>query len=237
MKSFPFIISFFSYSSFSSDHEISKLTNSVQCTPCSQSEFVNSDKTECIPKEVMVLGWSQPSNALVLAFSLVGILSSAFCFCIYIIYQDTPVVKATSMELSLTCLVGIVIIFIVAPLFVSEATDAVCQTRYFLVGVGFSVLMGALLMKTNRISRIFNRKLSDGRPSMLLQIKVDMSGLSILFLPTWKYLSIITSANFNLCFSLAKLAKIESIIASHNNSADQVLFEVLMWKNNILRTI
>ena len=43
-----------------------------------------------------------------------------------------------------------------------------------MMGMTFSIYVGSLLTKTNRISRIFNRKLSDGAPSIFLNLKVGL---------------------------------------------------------------
>ncbi|KAJ8030842.1 Metabotropic glutamate receptor 8 [Holothuria leucospilota] len=155
-------------------NEVSPGINSATCIRCDISEFANANHTRCISKELVAQDWRQTSSALILVASLIGILASLFTFVIYVVYRKTPVIKATSTELSLMCLVGLTLCFVCVPLTIAEPTDVICQSRSFITGVSFSILAGALLMKTYRISRIFNRKLSEGRPSMFLQIKFQI---------------------------------------------------------------
>ena len=87
-------------------------------------------------------------------------------------HRNSATIKATSTELSYLLLLGIAMNYCCTFLFIATPTDIICSAKILVMGASFSVYVGALLTKTNRISRIFNRKLSDGAPSMFLNIQV-----------------------------------------------------------------
>jgi metabotropic glutamate receptor 3 len=65
-------------------------------------------------------------------------------------------VKASGRELSYLLLGGILLCYLNTFVLLVKPTAVSCILQRFGVGVGFSIIYGALLTKTNRISRIFD---------------------------------------------------------------------------------
>jgi hypothetical protein len=75
---------------------------------------------------------------------------------IYIKYNDTPVVKASGRELSYALLFAINLCYCMTFVLLAKPTAVTCTLRRIGVGFGFALLYAAMLVKTNRIYRIFH---------------------------------------------------------------------------------
>ncbi|XP_033096109.1 metabotropic glutamate receptor 2-like [Anneissia japonica] len=144
------------------------------CSSCEAGYSVNTENTKCTLNTVHYLKWSSMVTFFLILLAAVGLMMALACLTVFVRYRNTPTVKATSTELSYVLIIGVMFSFLCTFLFFGEPTDFICNARLVTMGVSFSIYVGALLMKTNRISRIFNRKLSDGRPSIFLSIKYQL---------------------------------------------------------------
>lgn len=87
----------------------------------------------------------------------------------FIAYCQHPVIKASSRELSFILLVGLVFCYIMPFFFAARPSPATCAIRRFGVGFSYAMAFSALLIKTNRIHRIFNQKtLNPSKPPRLI---------------------------------------------------------------------
>ncbi|XP_071949381.1 metabotropic glutamate receptor 3-like isoform X2 [Antedon mediterranea] len=144
------------------------------CLLCEKGFSVNPEQTDCLQNDIVYLEWSSSATILLIVFVILGMILAIGCLIVYIRYRNTPTIKATSTELSYVLGIGVIVSFLCTFMFMGKPTDFICNARLVMMGVSFSIYVGALLMKTNRISRIFNRKLSDGSPSIYLNIKYQL---------------------------------------------------------------
>ncbi|XP_077309579.1 vomeronasal type-2 receptor 26-like [Lithobates pipiens] len=129
--------------------EISNITDSENCMKCPDHEWPNEDRTRCIPKEVEFLPFNDDT------FSLVFIVLSLLCFgktllvlIIFILHQDTPVVKANNKSLSFVLLVAIMLGFLCVFLFLGRPVDVTCLLRQVSFGILFTIAVSSVLAKT-----------------------------------------------------------------------------------------
>ncbi|XP_033638248.1 metabotropic glutamate receptor 3-like isoform X1 [Asterias rubens] len=153
---------------------ISTSQNSMQCTSCKDGERVNANRTVCLVNPVIYLQWKDPVAIVFSFLTSIGLIVTGFSLLVYIQHRNSATIKATSTELSYLLLLGIAMNYCCTFLFIATPTDIICSAKILVMGASFSVYVGALLTKTNRISRIFNRKLSDGAPSMFLNIQYQL---------------------------------------------------------------
>lgn len=112
--------------------------------------------------------WDSPFSLGPAAFSCLGILMTLAVIGLFVKHNDTPLVRASGRELSYMVLFGILLCYLNTFALLARPTFEVCVTQRFGVGVGFSIIYGALLTKTNRISRIFmSASQSAQRPSYI----------------------------------------------------------------------
>ncbi|XP_071495497.1 metabotropic glutamate receptor 3-like [Diadema antillarum] len=161
---------------------ISAGNNSESCSPCQDGERTDEAQTTCVVKPVQYLQWMDPFSIAISILAVVAFVGVIFCFGIYVRYRHTPTIKATSTELSYILLTAIVMTLICSFLYLAKPTDLMCNLQISVLGCSFALYVATLLTKTNRISRIFNRKLSDGRPSMFLNIKYQVMFVLVIVL-------------------------------------------------------
>lgn len=126
------------------------------CRDCGFGYWPYADKLSCYPLELQYMRWNSPFVLVPVAFSCLGILMTVSVIALFVKHNDTPLVRASGRELSYMLLFGILLCYMNTFALMARPTTETCITQRFGVGVGFSIIYGALLTKTNRISRIFD---------------------------------------------------------------------------------
>ena len=139
----------------SGSREVSK---GLTCQTCKQGYKPNERRTECIQIPISYLTWSHGWSIVTLILACFGIIATTFVSTMFIIYHKHQVIKASSRELSAILLSGIMLCYLLPFFFIAKPAPWICAVRRFSVGFCFSLCYSALLVKTNRIHRIFNRK-------------------------------------------------------------------------------
>ncbi|XP_062504902.1 metabotropic glutamate receptor 8-like [Corticium candelabrum] len=146
-------------------HYISYKTDQYgECKRCPSDSTSNSLHTGCIKLEVEYLKYGNHFANFLVFLAVVGIALITTTLVVLFARWDTPVVKASSRELSILLLSGLLLCFLLAFAFIGEPTDVTCGIRRVGPGIFVSMVFGSLLIKTNRISRLFNRKVTMERP-------------------------------------------------------------------------
>ncbi|XP_069582991.1 vomeronasal type-2 receptor 26-like [Ranitomeya imitator] len=129
--------------------EISNTTDSETCLKCSDLDWPNEKKDRCVPKLQEFLSYTD--DTIVLVISLVSTTFSFFTFTIiiiFILYQDSAIVKANNRSLSFLLLVCIMLSFLCVFLFLGRPVDLTCVLRQVSFGILFSVAVSSVLAKT-----------------------------------------------------------------------------------------
>jgi hypothetical protein len=103
------------------------------------------------------LNLSEQAAIIAILLSLIGILLNTFIIAIFIRYANTCVVKATTRELSFIILIGTFLCYLLTIPMLLKPSIYSCYLSRFLPGFSLSLVYGALLTKTNRISRLLTR--------------------------------------------------------------------------------
>ena len=127
------------------------------CSECPISTKPNAARTECVDIIPTFLQWRSAWSVVIVILALVGFLTTAMVASILMICYKHPLVKASSRELSFMMLIGLGICYIMPFFFLAKPSVGICTLRRFGVGIGFATCYGALLVKTNRVHRIFKR--------------------------------------------------------------------------------
>ncbi|XP_073462122.1 vomeronasal type-2 receptor 26-like [Aquarana catesbeiana] len=129
--------------------EISNITGSENCMKCPDHEWPNENRTHCIPKEVEFLSFTDDTLSLVfITFSLLCFGKTLLVLVIFILHQDTPVVKANNKSLSFVLLVSIMLGFLCVFLFLGRPVDVTCLLRQISFGILFTIAVSSVLAKT-----------------------------------------------------------------------------------------
>ncbi|XP_068172256.1 metabotropic glutamate receptor 7-like [Antennarius striatus] len=127
------------------------------CRRCSYDSRPAPNRTSCQPIPVVQLEWASPWALVPVLLAVLGIAATVGVAATFVRYNDTPIVRASGRELSYVLLGGIFLCYAVTFLMMARPGVAVCALRRLLLGLGLSVSYAALLTKTNRIYRIFER--------------------------------------------------------------------------------
>lgn len=128
------------------------------CETCPQSTSPNNFRNACSPLPTEFVSFDDSIAIAASVFSSIGIVLCVFVFVIYIRYRATPIVKASGIELSFVLLAGIVLSYGATFIFVTKPSSVVCGFRRALLGICYTVCYATILIKTNRIYRIFSMK-------------------------------------------------------------------------------
>ena len=132
----------------------SYVANEFTCKTCDQGMQPNGTFNGCEALHEVHL--SSVWIAVVVTFSTLGILATCFVCAVFVKFAETPLIKASGHELSVVLLLGIILCYGFAFVMVSYPDKAVCAIQRFGIGLCFCVCYASLLVRTNRIARIFS---------------------------------------------------------------------------------
>ncbi|XP_077334584.1 extracellular calcium-sensing receptor-like [Lithobates pipiens] len=135
--------------------EISNETDKDVCHKCSEEEWPN-DHNQCVPKPIEFLSYG--NDPVPLAVSIISVLllvKTSAIFCVFIVFRETPLVKANNQNLSFILLVSIFLSFLCVFLFLGRPGPISCMFRQTSFGIIFSVAVSAILAKTIMVYMAF----------------------------------------------------------------------------------
>lgn len=138
-------------------NSISNKSGATTCMSCPDGSIANSDKSSCdviVSTEV----YSTTAGIAVVGACGVGVFAVLITFVTLFKQRKTPVVKASSLEISYILLCGLAWCYALPITFILQPTSFLCYMRPFLMSSGVAMVIGSLLAKTNRIARIFSIK-------------------------------------------------------------------------------
>ena len=142
-----------------------KFTNTsgqFSCDQCDDSKWPDSNHTSCAEIEHEYLDIRSAPGVLILAWNGLGVAVVLFVGGVFLKYSSSHIVKASSRQLSLLLLVGISVDFAILIALLREPNVSQC-TAIFVFGHAANCLVaGTLLLKTNRIHRIFRKSAMTG---------------------------------------------------------------------------
>lgn len=110
--------------------------------------------TVCEELPIVHIEWHDPEAITTTVLSAIGIIATTCSLIIFIKYNNTPVVKSSTRELSYIILIGMMLAYVSVFPIMAKPSLITCALCRFMPGLGFAMMYGALLTKTNRIARI-----------------------------------------------------------------------------------
>lgn len=98
--------------------------------------------------------WSDTESVISTAFSVLGTTLSVAVLIIFLRFNITPVVKASTRELCYIVLIGMILSHLSIFSILAHPTKEMCALSRTLPGISFAMIYGSLLIKTNRIARL-----------------------------------------------------------------------------------
>lgn len=143
--------------------------NKTFCKSCARGFWPDSKRQRCIslPSRHFTLNIDFVELYLVLpplVVSTLGFLSVLCIILVFVKHNQTPLVKASGRELSYLLLTGLFLCYAILVVNLMKPSPYVCVVEFILDSLPFTICYAAVIVKTNRISRIFNRRNLTKRP-------------------------------------------------------------------------
>lgn len=133
------------------------LKNEFTCKDCPDGYKPNLNLTSCVPLPVIHLSWDSLWVLLPVSVSTLGMTGAGFVIYVFVKYNNTPLIMASGRELCYVLLCGIFLSYITTFILLAKPTIILCTIKRFILGISLCLIYASVLIKTNRIYRIFNR--------------------------------------------------------------------------------
>ena len=143
------------------------VTHNETCLACENGYKPDQTRRKCNKLDEDHISFKHPVGIIAVILSAAGILLTTFVTGTFMSHNKTPIVKASGRELSYIMLLAICICFTAAVIFLCPPSKIVCGAQRFIAGLSLNLCYASLLLKTNRLYRIFkNATLSTAKPSL-----------------------------------------------------------------------
>ncbi|XP_018428253.1 PREDICTED: vomeronasal type-2 receptor 26-like [Nanorana parkeri] len=129
--------------------EISNVTDSDICHKCPDDQWPDERKVICIPKTYEYLSYEK--DIMTGAFEVISLLCSVATLCmlaLFVLFRDTPIVRANNRTVSFILLTSILLSFLCVFLFLGRPVHISCMLRQMSFGIFFSIAVSCVLAKT-----------------------------------------------------------------------------------------
>ena len=133
------------------------VADSRTCEQCELGQSPDANRTTCTNNTIIFLEWDDPWSIVLITLTCIGVVLTLTVGVILLVHIQHEFIKASSRELSAILLGGILFCYVVPFFYIAQPSPVICGFRQLLLGLSFTIMYAALLVKTNRIHRIFNR--------------------------------------------------------------------------------
>eukprot|EP01132_Coremiostelium_polycephalum_P010108 gene10108-12397_t len=180
---------------------------------------------------VIPLTESKISTPVVITFIILSIFFILLCLLAIvavIYYRNSKSIRSASPIFCIAILIGGIMVFISVIMWVVSPTNSICRVRYWLVSLGYTILLGNMVVKNFRIYLLFNNK-------QLKVLKITNSKL-FPYVAGAVLVNIILLLLFTLIGNLDTvqrrniddIGKYEYIAECHTNSGGDVILYILL---------
>ncbi|XP_053567009.1 vomeronasal type-2 receptor 26-like [Bombina bombina] len=136
--------------------EITVTFDMDNCMRCSQDQWSNPRRDECVPRQIEFLSYHDRLGLVlvVLAASLSAV--TVFVIGIFIKHKDSPIIKANNQNLSFILLITLILSFYCPFLFIGKPTKMSCLLRQVTFGNVFTAAISSVLAKSVIVVLAFN---------------------------------------------------------------------------------
>ncbi|CAD5111518.1 unnamed protein product [Dimorphilus gyrociliatus] len=130
--------------------------NRTGCEECPEFFWPDKEALECVAIEADYLKWSDFETIIILTLAIFGLFLSILITSFIIWKRNEKLIKASSIQLTAIILIGIKLCLMSTFLFLIKPNDTVCSLSRYLFNISNSLIYAPLIMKTNRVFRIFS---------------------------------------------------------------------------------
>lgn len=131
-------------------------STSPNCVRCPPTQTHNKRKTGCVDIEKEYLKFGDTFSIVLIIASLLGCGATVFTAAGFVKARKTQLVVSSSRELVACLLSGIMLAYCLTFAFIATPTKATCTLQRFGLGFPMTICLASVLVRANRISRVFN---------------------------------------------------------------------------------
>ena len=151
------------------------------CTSCSQGSIPDVNLTACVKLPSVYFSWSDIPAQVLTALVSVGIISTLATMVFFVKKRHHRVIKAAGRELCAILFIGVVTCYVAVLVHFMKPTYRICGVRRFTDSVSMTMCYAPVLLRTNRIYRIFKAaQKSVRRPSFVSPMSQTFVALGII---------------------------------------------------------
>ncbi|XP_043976314.1 extracellular calcium-sensing receptor-like [Gambusia affinis] len=128
--------------------EISNMTDSPDCFPCSREFWPNPKRDACFHKPVEFLSFDDVLSIILTVVSISGAFLAVITAVIFFHHRTTPIVRANNSELSFLLLFSLTLCFLCSLTFIGAPSEWSCMLRHTAFGITFVLCISCVLGKT-----------------------------------------------------------------------------------------
>ncbi|XP_041375631.1 metabotropic glutamate receptor 7-like [Gigantopelta aegis] len=131
-------------------------SNATRCRECPEFYWPDGNtRRTCYPIEPTIIRMYDAVSVVLCAFASLGLISTGVVILFFHSYRHERVIRSSSRELSYMILVGILAAYLLVFTFLVFPSSFFCYLNQVGFSLTFTLLYAPLLVKTNRIYRIF----------------------------------------------------------------------------------
>ncbi|XP_078364650.1 extracellular calcium-sensing receptor-like [Oculina patagonica] len=134
---------------------ISTDMGSSSCKECEPETKPNEERTRCEHLPIINIMLISTTGISIMVVAFIGFVLTLLTSAVYIQFYNTPIVKASSREMSFLLLFGIAALFALAVLVLVEPSHSLCSIVYFWRYFALTLCVTVLFLKTMRITSVF----------------------------------------------------------------------------------
>nr|XP_056719670.1 vomeronasal type-2 receptor 26-like [Euleptes europaea] len=118
------------------------------CTKCPEDQYPSMERDRCVPKRLSFLSYQEPLGIGLTAITLSFLLITSLVLAIFVMHNDTPIVKANNRDITYMLLVSLLLCFLCPLLFIGQPRKMTCFIQQSAFSIIFSVAVSCVLAKT-----------------------------------------------------------------------------------------
>ena len=126
-----------------------------KCVKCDDDYVANANRTECIKLTEHHLNWTNVEAIMICVLSFSGAILVLLSLAMFIRLKDTPIVKASSRELSYLLLVTLFLIFLTPTVWIGRPSKTTCILRPTTTSLLMTITTSVLSVRAYRYVCIF----------------------------------------------------------------------------------
>lgn len=150
------------------------------CRLCSQGSVPDHNRVTCIKLPIVYLSWDDTAAQVLAVLCSIGLITTLGTAAFFIAERYHRVIKASGRELALFLFLGVLSCYVAVLLNFMKPTNVICGVKRFASGVSMTMCYAPVLLRTNRIYRIFKAaQKSVRRPSFVSPLSQTFVALGI----------------------------------------------------------